>query len=68
MYKNKKRFVLFTGVNGKPVYIDVDAVVAVNTDFTGETDNSIISFSGLSDDYFEVLEGVDTVMDAIINA
>ena len=45
------------------VAIDMDKAVTVNTDSTGKTQNTIISFSGLDGDYIEVVEPYKRVLE-----
>lgn len=49
-------------VSEQVVAVNMDKVVSINTDATGKTKNTIISFSGFDGDYLEVMEPYSRVL------
>lgn len=50
---------------GKPLLINLENVTCINTDATGETKDTVISFIGSDDNYAIVSESYDDIVNAI---
>jgi hypothetical protein len=49
----------------KPVLINLENVTCINTDATGESENTVISFNGSSESYVMVSESYADIVNAI---
>lgn len=50
---------------GNPVLVNLENVTSINTDASGESQNTVISFNGDIDSYVMVSESYDDIVKAI---
>ncbi len=50
---------------GNPVLVNLENVTSINTDASGESENTVISFNGSSESYVMVSESYADIVNAI---
>ena len=50
---------------GNPILVNLENVTSINTDASGESQNTFISFNGDRDNYVIVLESYNDIVNAI---